>query len=118
LSNTSGRDDHAVADELAIRLLHAWLGKAMNAYADATGGYNQPRTSDRGASKRGKQNDQEHGLPHRDNAPTFFFAVTIIYPLQEFIGSANASFSPQRLVVRRAREPVSPEATSLQPGRV
>jgi hypothetical protein len=109
LSNTSCRDHHAVADELAIRLLHAWLGKAMNADTDATGGYNQLRTSNRGASNRRKQNDQEHGLPHCDNAPTFFFAVTIIYPLQEFIGSTYASFSPQRLVWQ-AREPASPEA--------
>jgi hypothetical protein len=78
-TNTSGRDYHAVADELAIRLLHAWLGKAMNADANATGGYDKPRSSNRGASNRGKQNDQEHGLSHCDNAPTFFFAVTIIH---------------------------------------
>jgi hypothetical protein len=79
LSNTSGRDDHAVADELTIRLLYARLGKAMNADADATGGYDQPRTSNRETSNREKQNAQEHGPIHRDNAPTFFFAVTSIH---------------------------------------
>jgi len=50
----------------------------MNADADATGGYNQLRTSDRKTTDREKQNDQEHCLPHRHNAPRFSSVVTII----------------------------------------
>jgi hypothetical protein len=79
LSNTSGGDHDAIADEPAIHLLHAWLSKATDADGDATRGYDQPGTSNRKTSNRGKQKGQEQSLSHHDNTPAFFSAVTITH---------------------------------------